>query len=132
MAANVGGRPALVGDGADVTGWYSSNASGPFAMVLLDGDQAANLIAPGGASNAVELWGLFPFAVGGIVINGVNHQWFRIGILNQGNLIPIVDATHGYAEEFQHVGVAKRLAVAAQVSAGNVTATFVPLETNDL
>lgn len=132
MAANIGARPALATDGADVTAWYSSNASGPFAMVLLDGSVAANLTAPAGGGNAVELWGLFPFATGAIVISGVNYQWFKIGVLNQGNLIAVVDDSHGYAEEFKHVGVARRLAVAATVSAGNATATFVPLETNDL
>jgi hypothetical protein len=116
LGAVVGARPSAAGDGVDIAAWRKSAYTPELAVVLLDGTLAAGLTAPGGGADGVELWGY------------VNSLWKFMGSLKSGGQINIIGATQGYAEEVQHVGIATRLAIAATVSAGVVTATFAPLE----
>ncbi len=112
----VGARPTVAGDGVDITPWRKSAYTPELALVQLTGTLAASLLAPATGNDGVELWGY---------VNGI---WCFMGALKGGAAIAIVGATQGHAEEVQHVGIATRLAIAATVSAGVVTATFTPIE----
>lgn len=114
--AVVGARPAAAGDGVDITAWRSGSYAPRVAMVLIDGDQALDIAALGGSAG-VELWGL------------ILAKWKLIGFLHASATIPIVDATHGYAEELDDLGAFTRLAIAGTPSIGAATYGFVPMET---
>lgn len=110
-----GARPSLLTDGADLTIWKTQGAYGfVSALIYLDGTGAANVTAPTGGTAGVELWGL---KLG---------QWWLIGSL--GTTLPIVGDTLGNVQQTDSVGGFDRLFVAGTVSAGTVTAQFVPLE----
>lgn len=109
-------RPGAAGDGVDIKTWRSGSFTSPFAVVLIDGDQAITLSSPTGGAGGPELWGL------------INGLWKPLTFLNKGASIAIADATHGYAEEVEHVGICTRLHVAATPDVGAPTVIFIPLE----
>lgn len=109
-------RPAAAGDGVDIKFWRTNNQfSAGMAAVFLSGTAPATVNAPAGALGA-ELWG---YAM---------TKWWLAGVLHDGLDIPIIGASQGFMQQLSILGIFERLAVAATVSAGIVTATFVPVE----
>ena len=110
-------RPAVAGDGVDITSWRTSGQfSGPLAAIFLDGSQAQTINSPTGGASGVELWGYRL------------SQWWLIGYLNAGTAIPVVGVDQGFAAEVNVIGIFDRLAVAGTPSAGTTTAKLVPME----
>lgn len=115
----IGARPALAGDGVDVTSWRPDGKRSPRDLQLfIAGTVAASITAPGGGTVGVELWGY-----------KLGAWWFNCSI-NGANAVPIAGAGQGYAQPVYELGDFDRLAIAGTVSAGSASVVFAPLERN--
>lgn len=109
-------RPSLSTDGIDITTWRSSIMGYPDAIVMFDASVAANIQAPTGGTEGVELWGY------------IGSAWYLLASLHDGNQINLAGPGQGFSQELHDLASCDRLAVAGTVSAGTVTYKFGPLE----
>lgn len=115
---NVGARPTLASDGVDILHWRTNGEfSTPLAALLIDGSLAMTIGSPAGGADGVELWG-YRLA-----------QWWRIGVVNDGQDVPIVGPGQGFGQAINVVGVFERLAISGTPSAGAATAILIPIQT---
>ncbi len=114
----IGARPALAGDGVDITSWTQGGYMPRVALVRLDGDHVGGttIAAPAGGTG-VEFWG---YLLG---------EWRFAGNLYGSAVVPIAGPTQGFVEQVEDLAPFTRLAIAGAMGAGGGTYSFVPMET---
>lgn len=116
-AIAIGARPALAGDGVDISSWKSGGTFlNPLMQVFIDGTGALDLTGPAASTEGVELWG---YKLG---------AWYMFAHLNGGAQIHVAGVGQGYSEVVADLGDFDRLAVAATVSANAATVKFGAME----